>query len=587
MIKTGQETITPRETTDPFSHDLLVQAKRHICFLQTLHACGITQSEPNDEMFRRYSKLWLPLLVKHQNQQNHVGDNANKMTSLIPPSDIAWMWHCHRLAPFRYMEYIRENFGSEVSVLDPDLPFMLQHDQQHLKRDEMREEYMRGEEENVLESATYTQTLWKTVYPHEPFFINDTVCSFSLENAKKKTRRYGYIGKYNLASSMKRQACFLWQISSSSFRSDEFLQNGVQNYHKFLLLRNTPQCTSKDSNTIIVPTFQIDLFWHTHILTSIRDYNRDCRAITGRTLNHDDSLDDRSEGSLLDRSYAFTAQLWKYLYGEDYAVEGAMYRGEPPVDYFDENWPIRQCGDAAATGAIPTGPYLTLIGKVGASSSGVLSASASPPEEWVEVLTNPVGKTPDGEPGFIPASSKSRQHGVNANERKENYIFGKGSAGDGYYHILTKDAYKIMTQRLEKRLRSKKEEMNCLSCYSCMCPIKYFDTRKKSAMRQIEELENMISVSKARAKANRPNGIVGMISEKKVETTKNAKRSSDSKQDTTNNDYYTSDGVWLFPVDLSNAAACGGGHGSGGNIFGGGGCGGGAACGGGGGCGGG
>ena len=90
------------------------------------------------------------------------------------------------------------------------------------------------------------------------------------------------------------------------------------------------------SGEFLVPTYQIDLFWHTHILASASTYAADTRRLCGFELPHDDSVNDRAEGSKLNRQYAVTQKLWAEAYGgERYAVPGGMYRGEPPEAYFD------------------------------------------------------------------------------------------------------------------------------------------------------------------------------------------------------------------------------------------------------------
>ena len=55
--------------------------------------------------------MWLPLVAEHENE------------TLIPPVDIAWVWHLHRLAPLRYASYCKERFGK---VLDPAAAFQAQ-----------------------------------------------------------------------------------------------------------------------------------------------------------------------------------------------------------------------------------------------------------------------------------------------------------------------------------------------------------------------------------------------------------------------------------------------------------------------------
>lgn len=46
------------------------------------------------EAIRRYSDVFLPLLA-HLTEQKAVPE-------LAVPLDIAWLWHCHKLAPLQY-----------------------------------------------------------------------------------------------------------------------------------------------------------------------------------------------------------------------------------------------------------------------------------------------------------------------------------------------------------------------------------------------------------------------------------------------------------------------------------------------------
>lgn len=74
----------------------------------------------------------------------------------------------------------------------------------------------------------------------------------------------------------------------------------------------------------LVPTYQIDLMWHTHILTSLRDYHTDTMEIIGgeTRLDHDESLNDRSKDSKLNYNAKATQQLWRKVYQIDYEVPG-------------------------------------------------------------------------------------------------------------------------------------------------------------------------------------------------------------------------------------------------------------------------
>jgi hypothetical protein len=106
--------------------------------------------------------------------------------------------------------------------------------------------------------------------------------------------------------------------------------------------------------------------WHTHILAKVSGYYMDCKSIMGYTLNHDDSLNDRTEDGPLDRAFKETKDLWKKSYNEDYFIEGGMYRGEPPKEYYSTSWKASHLYNKELT---PTGLFLHLIGVQGASST--------------------------------------------------------------------------------------------------------------------------------------------------------------------------------------------------------------------------
>jgi len=390
------------KSNDRFSCDLVSGAKDHKAFLLTLHQQGITLNRPSSESLRRYSKLWLPLVHRHH---QHVQET--RKTGLIPPSDVAWIWHCHRLAPYRYAKYVHKRFfkgqegdGSSFSherVLDVDFPFTAQL-QENLPNPTMPDK----------EACAYTLSLWREMYPHEAFFMNTE----SEDEAAPDSNRF--LDGFDLLASCERQNTFLWQISGAKFTCETFLREGVENYFKFVGLMGTPQ-SDGERPQFIVPTYQIDLMWHTHILNSITLYHKDCMKLIDCTLEHDDSLNDRTEGGLLDVNFRSTCQLWKGTYGVEYKVEGGMYRGEPPSSYYNPDWAVLHSkGDALneVTGGLL---FAHLIGNAGASSTG-----------RPRVDDNMVWKSIDANEMFIPANPKSTVRSVNANEKKDEYVFGKG-----------------------------------------------------------------------------------------------------------------------------------------------------------------
>jgi len=331
-----------------FSVDLLQNAKQHISFLKGLHSLGVTIRPTSLESFERYRDQWLPMVANYSSESNH-----DFHRSLIPPPDIAWLFHCHRLAPFRYASYCRQTFRAVHNRAYR--PFSFQS--------------LSSSSEMIVHCGTETEAqitraLWSDLYPDEPFFLNE-------DNAKEKQEKETtesnhseeFLDGFDLRGSTDRQSAFLWQVSGPLFSNDRFLKDGIERYHKFILLRRKANDKNNNKNNkiaIVVPTYQIDLMWHTHILSSLAMYHRDCRSLLGdrSSLNHDDGLNDRSEGGTLDVAFNETKALWNTMYSQEYSVCGGMYRGEPPREYFSPTWNNRVTGD-----------YLPLVGIHGASST--------------------------------------------------------------------------------------------------------------------------------------------------------------------------------------------------------------------------
>ncbi|KAL9184992.1 hypothetical protein ACHAXT_002769 [Thalassiosira profunda] len=313
----------------PLSLELVEQAKRHISFLQSLHRNGITTlTNPSDESFRRYTELWLPLVAS-------VCRRTDAACKLIPPADIAWLWHCHRLAPYRYLDYVQERFFEKKlawaegknklaeelppgEFLDTQYPFSFQ-----LEGSATNATVTTDEEQTVCEE---TIRVFRAMYPNEHFFLDKNK---SAEGSSSVDKR---LSGFDLVESCQRQSTFLWQVSGPRFSSDSFLQQGADNYVRFIVLRRLKR------HKYVVPTYQIDLIWHTHILMSIYGYHAENMRVNGMLMNHDDTLNDRTEGGDLDTNYRATCQLWYETYNEQYPVPGGMYRGEPPKQYFRPGW---------------------------------------------------------------------------------------------------------------------------------------------------------------------------------------------------------------------------------------------------------
>ena len=61
-----------------------------------------------------------------------------------------------------------------------------------------------------------------------------------------------------------------------------------------------------------------------------QEYQPDLQAILGFVLKHDDSVNDRSEGSKLNSADETTRKLWLQEFSVPFARPGSMFRGKPP-----------------------------------------------------------------------------------------------------------------------------------------------------------------------------------------------------------------------------------------------------------------
>ena len=129
-------------------------------------------------------------------------------------------------------------------------------------------------------------------------------------------------------------------------------------------------------------------------------------------------MTDRSDGGVLDTNFQATKSLWLDVYAKEYKVPGGMYRGEPPKAFFQGEWAkendLKSEVSATRVFVLPEVSLAHLIGEVGASSAG---RDGESPLTWMSIN--------DSE-AFIAPEPKSTVNGVNANPRKEMYVFGMG-----------------------------------------------------------------------------------------------------------------------------------------------------------------
>ncbi|XP_002165926.3 uncharacterized protein LOC100207090 [Hydra vulgaris] len=243
----------------------------------------------------RYENYWLPLVVKY--------------SELLPaPLDIEWVWHCHILNPIAYQHDCLNLFGKIID--HAPMYFTI---------------------EKILTSKRY----WKHTYKDIPFEVDLTNSNPTLISTKS------FKCSYDIVAASMRQRVFNYNSSLPHFRDPKFLQNAVKRYKVMITIKK------ENSNTFIVPCYDNDLIWHSH-MQHVLLYQSDMMHMLGSILDHDDSTSDRSPNSELSTSSAATKKLWK-KYNQKFGVSGAMYRGEPPLPEFT---------------VINQGHYLSLASKI-------------------------------------------------------------------------------------------------------------------------------------------------------------------------------------------------------------------------------
>ena len=221
------------------SMDLVTLAKQHVEFLKDLHRSGISITRPSKESLRRYCDLWLPLVR-----------SVECDTKLIPPADVAWLWHCHRLAPYRYQSYLKSKFGMSCDILEATPPFTLQFEEPgDIKKTRILSTLLDPCHQDDGDIEYLTQKLWYERYPQEPFFLKATSSSTDIPSDSMNPDLL--LDGFDLLGSTDRQATFLWQVSGPRFNDLSFLQDGLQNYIKFLQLKRLGVAPETQ---IIVPT---------------------------------------------------------------------------------------------------------------------------------------------------------------------------------------------------------------------------------------------------------------------------------------------------------------------------------------------
>ncbi|XP_073009152.1 glycine-rich domain-containing protein 2 [Typha latifolia] len=121
------------------SLDLVTASRRHLSFIRSFAASSLHHHPPTlRRSIRRYEELWMPLIAE-------LTSAAAEIPMLLPPHDVQWVWHCHRLNHATYREYCASRFGNLI-----DRPAIFDDENEDYAADRCRE-------------------IWAVKYPSEPF----------------------------------------------------------------------------------------------------------------------------------------------------------------------------------------------------------------------------------------------------------------------------------------------------------------------------------------------------------------------------------------------------------------------------------
>ncbi|XP_038876850.1 uncharacterized protein LOC120069217 [Benincasa hispida] len=278
--------------------DLVAAAKHQLQFLSEVDSIPFLHEGPSlDRAIYRYNAYWLPLLAKHSESPLFEGP-------LVVPLDCEWIWHSHRLNPVQYINDCEELYGkildnsNVISTTMVESPCLIKE----------------------------TENIWNELYPEEPFSFNFNSQEADVPKDRQLSQLEKYT-KYDLVLAVKRQTPFFYQVSQPHMKNENFLQEALARYRGFLYLIKSSM--DESVQMFCVPTYDIDLIWHTHQLHPLC-YCKDMKKLLGLVLEHDDTVTDRTVGEKLDIGFTGTTKQWDDTFGTSYSKIGAMYRGPAP-----------------------------------------------------------------------------------------------------------------------------------------------------------------------------------------------------------------------------------------------------------------
>ncbi|CAN8073755.1 unnamed protein product [Agarophyton chilense] len=258
---------------------------------------------------RRYEQVWIPLLV----QARELGIRAHELAA---PLDVQWVWMVHMLCPKKYAVDSKSMWGAcdkrGVGVIIDHALVSRRKRQRGLKK---------------------ARALWSRYFGHESFeniYLRDGLLDETEELRQGSDGDAGDAGQsqigYDVIAACERQMMFYRHVGIfPQYRHVNFIGEAVRRYFMFLELK------AKHVETVLVPTFDTDIVWHTHMMhpMSYRSYSI---AVCKYVVPHDDTITGREDGADLDESWHETLQLWYAHFKQPFWRSGAMGRDNETFD---------------------------------------------------------------------------------------------------------------------------------------------------------------------------------------------------------------------------------------------------------------
>ncbi|CAF2154528.1 unnamed protein product [Rotaria magnacalcarata] len=189
------------------------------------------------------------------------------------PWQTEWIWHVHRLHPLTYYDDCTK-IPSNGKLID----------KKYLR--------LRIKEHKNHQSSGLPQSK-----------SSPTEFASSIDLTSAILRQQDFLEKF------KQHPIYSWDLSQMN---QSFFEKCIQNYVRFLKLAREGE--------MIVPTFDIDLIWHTHMRFP-SSYGKICTSLCGFFLDHDDSIDSGTLTDAYRRIADRRMQTYNVGYGKDVPVD--------------------------------------------------------------------------------------------------------------------------------------------------------------------------------------------------------------------------------------------------------------------------